>query len=106
MPTITAVRSLHIAAWIKQQTRAHAAPIPKLRLAAIRRLFDWLVIRQVVAVNPAASVRGPTHAIRNGQGLGAGPEEVRALLDGIDARMHAGLRDRVLIALMVFFLRQ
>jgi hypothetical protein len=35
-----------------------------------------------------------------------GPEEVRALLDGIDARMHAGLRERVLIALMVFFLRQ
>jgi site-specific recombinase XerC len=26
---------------------------------ALRHLFDWLVIGQVVPVNPAASVRGP-----------------------------------------------
>ena len=31
------------------------------RLAAIRMLFDWLVVGQVVPVNPAAVVRGPRH---------------------------------------------
>jgi hypothetical protein len=28
---------------IEQQTREHAAPAAKLRLAALRHLFDWLV---------------------------------------------------------------
>jgi hypothetical protein len=32
-------------AWIEQQTREHAAPTAKLRLAALRHLFDWLVHR-------------------------------------------------------------
>jgi site-specific recombinase XerD len=102
VPSIIAVRPLHVAAWIEQQTRAHAAPTAKLRLAAIRRLFDWLVIGQVVPVNPAASVRGPTHAVRTGKTPVLDPEEARALLDSIDVTAHAGLRDRALIALMVF----
>jgi hypothetical protein len=34
--SITAVQPLHVAAWIEQQTREHAAPTAKLRLAATR----------------------------------------------------------------------
>jgi len=34
-------------------------PIVKQRLAAIRILFDRLVVGQVVAINPAHSMRGP-----------------------------------------------
>ena len=41
--SITAVQPLHVAAWIEQQTRDHAAPTAKLRLAALRHLLDWLV---------------------------------------------------------------
>ena len=54
-----AVRPLHVAAWVEQQSQTHKAPTAKLRLAAIRHLFDWLVNGQVVPLNPAASVRGP-----------------------------------------------
>jgi site-specific recombinase XerC len=46
--SITAVQPLHVSAWIAQQTRDHAAPTAKLRLAALRHLFDWLVTGQVV----------------------------------------------------------
>src|ERR1700710_1732836 len=53
MVSIAAVQPLHIAAWVEQLTRTHAAPTAKLRLAAIRHLFDWLVTGQVIAVNPA-----------------------------------------------------
>jgi site-specific recombinase XerD len=102
VPSVIAVRPLHVAAWIEQQTREHAAPTAKLRLAAIRRLFDWLVMGQIVPVNPAASVRGPSHAAHTGKTPVLEPEEARALLDSIDVTMHAGLRDRALIALMVF----
>ena len=33
-----------------------AKPTVKLHLAAIRMLFDWLVVGQVLAVNPAHAV--------------------------------------------------
>ena len=36
--SVTAVQPLHVAAWIEQQTRDHAAPTAKLRLAALRHL--------------------------------------------------------------------
>src|SRR5579871_2774880 len=46
------VRPLHVAAWIEEQAQTRKAPTVKLRLAAIRHLFDWLVNGQVVPVNP------------------------------------------------------
>jgi site-specific recombinase XerD len=74
----------------------------KQRLAAVRHLFDWLVIGQVVPANPAASVRGPAHSVRVGKTPVLAPEEARQLLDSIDVTTPAGLRDRALIALMVY----
>src|SRR5690242_19666443 len=35
-----AVRPLHVAAWVEQQSQTHKAPTAKLRLAALRHLFD------------------------------------------------------------------
>jgi hypothetical protein len=65
--SIAAVQPLHVSAWIEQQTREHAAPIAKLRLAALRYLFDWLVTGQVMPANPAGSVRGPSHIVKAGK---------------------------------------
>jgi site-specific recombinase XerC len=31
----------------------------KQQLAAVRMLFDWLVIGQIMPMNPGAAVRGP-----------------------------------------------
>src|ERR1700678_3546640 len=60
--SIAAVQPLHVAAYIEALSRARSAPTAKQRLAAIRRLFDWLVIGQIIPTNPAASVRGPAHS--------------------------------------------
>lgn len=102
VPSITAVQPLHVATWVEELTRTHAAPTAKQRLAAVRALFDWLVTGQVVPVNPAASVRGPRHVVRVGKTPVLDPAEARALLDVIDASTPAGLRDRALIGLMVY----
>jgi site-specific recombinase XerC len=67
VPSIGAVQPVHVATWIEAGTRELAAPSVKQRLAAIRHLFDWLVIGQIVPVNPAASVRGPRHVVTSGQ---------------------------------------
>ena len=100
--TIAEVQPLHVAAWIELQTKEHAAPTAKLRLAALRHLFDWLVTGQVVPVNPAASVRGPAHAVTEGKTPVLSPEEARQLLDSIEVTTIAGLRDRALIGMMVY----
>jgi site-specific recombinase XerD len=102
VPSVTAVQPLHVAAWIEIQQQDHAAPTVKARLAAIRHLFDWLVTGQVVPMNPAGSVRGPSHVVTVGKTSVLSPEEARALIDSIDITMPAGLRDRALIGLMVF----
>ena len=102
VPDLAAVAPLHVATWIELQTQTLAAPSVKQRLAAIRHLFDWLVVGQVVPHNPAASVRGPSHTSRTGKTPVLDPAEARQLLDSIDVGTLAGLRDRALIALMVF----
>lgn len=95
------ISPLHVSAYIELLTRSRTAPTTKRCLAALRRLFDWLVTGQVLATNPAASVRGPKYSQREGKTPILTGEEARALLDGIDAGTLAGLRDRALIATML-----
>src|SRR5471032_3309090 len=100
--SITAVQPLHVATSIELQTQTLSAPTVKQHLAAIRHLFDWLVTSQVMPHNPAASVRGPSHTTRQGKTPALDAVEARQLLDSIDVTTPIGLRDRALIALMVF----
>ena len=100
--SIAAVQPLHVAGYIEELTRDRSAPTAKQRLAGIRHLFDWLVVGQVVPVNPAASVRGPSHSVRRGKTPVLDPHEARRLLDAIDVTTPIGLRDRALIGLMAY----
>src|SRR5260370_10218359 len=66
VPSITAVQPVPVAGYIEELTRDRSAPTAKQHLAAIRHLFDWLVFRQIVPVNPASSVRWPSHVVKPG----------------------------------------
>ena len=96
------IEPVHVAAYVEQLQGHLAAPSVKLYLAALRMLFDWLVVGQVIPMNPASSVRGPKHSVRKGKTPVLTAEEARALLDAIDVSTPAGLRDRALIGLMVY----
>ncbi len=96
------IEPVHVAAYIEILWQRLAAPSVKQHLAAIRMLFDWLVVGQVIATNPASSVRGPKHSVRKGKTPVLAADEARLLLDSIDIRTHVGLRDRALIGLMVY----
>ena len=65
-------------------------------------LFDWLVVGQVVAANPAAPVRGPKYTVKKGKTPVLTGEEAWQLIDSIDISTVVGLRDRALIATMVY----
>lgn len=102
LPSITAVSSVHIAAYVEELGRSLSAPTVKQRLAAIRMMFDWLATGGVLPFNPASAVRGPKHSQKRGKTPVLAPDEARQLLDAIDISTQAGLRDRALIALMVY----
>jgi site-specific recombinase XerD len=70
--------------------------------AAIHRLFNWLISGDVVGQNPAASVRGPRHVDGKGRIPALKADAARKLLDRIDVSTITGLRDRALIALLIY----
>jgi len=96
------IEPVHVAAWVETLGRGLSPPTVKQWLAAVRMLFDWLVVGQVLAVNPAAAVRGPKYVVRTGKTPVLGALEARQLLDSIDTESVVGLRDRALIGLLVF----
>ena len=89
-----------MAAYIR--THPGSAPTVKQHLAAIRMLGDWLVVSQVLPVNPAAAVRGPKHVVTTGATPVLSPAEARRLLEAIDTGTLAGLRDRALVSVMLY----
>ena len=54
------VRPLHVVGYI--ETMPAQAQTVKQALAAIRMLFDWLVVGQIVPNNPTGRVRGPRYS--------------------------------------------
>ena len=99
--TMGTLRTHHVAAYVEFLGRSYSPPSVKQHLAAIRMLFDWFVVRQVVEINPAAAVRGPRHVVKKGKTPVLEADEARALLDSIDVSTPVGLRDRALIALLI-----
>ena len=94
------VSPLHAAAYIR--THPGSVPTVKQHLAAIHMLCDWLVVNQVLPVNPAAAVRGPKHVVTKGSTPVLSPAEARKLLGSIDTGALVGLRDRALLSAMLY----
>lgn len=99
---LTSIEPVAVAAYIEKMTRERDAQTVKQHLAAIRMLFDWLVVGQVLPTNPATSVRGPSYSYKRGKTPVLSAADARKLLNSIDTSHVVGLRDRALIALMVF----
>ena len=103
-----------VAAYIKEEkTRRgpNGVQTVKVELAAIRRLFDYLVVGQLMPSNPALSVRGPKHVVTMGKTPVLSGEEAKRLIESIPIYKErngkpdlVGLRDRALISLMTYSL--
>jgi site-specific recombinase XerD len=79
-----------------------APPTRKVHLAALRRFFDQLVLRHVVLLNPALSVRGERYQVVEGKTPEISIEQARRLLRSIDTSHVVGLRDRAVIAILIY----
>jgi site-specific recombinase XerD len=96
------IEPLHVAAYVEALQETAAKPTVKQHLAAIRHLFDWLVVGHVLAVNPAHAVRGPKYVVRRGKTPVLTEEQARRLIESIDTSTVVGLRDRALIGVMTY----
>jgi site-specific recombinase XerD len=94
------IEPMVVAAYIEQHRGAPQTV--QQHLAAIRMLFDYLVVGQVMPFNPAAPVRGPRYVSKRGKTPVLSPADTRLLLDSIGDRTVVDLRDRALIAVMVY----
>lgn len=94
---LSAIQPLHVAAYIESRGKEIKKPGVKQELAAIRMLFDFLLVGGIVRMNPATAVRGPRHVVRKGKTPILSPAEARELLESIDTSNVVGLRDRALI---------
>jgi len=79
-----------------------SVPTKKLHLAALRRFFDRLVNRHACVINPAATVKAERYAVVEGKTPQIDPTQVRTLLKSIDVSNPVGLRDRAILAVLVY----
>jgi integrase/recombinase XerD len=99
---------VHIAGYVEQlgkpaePERPLAKPSIKQHLAAIRMLFDYLVIGQIIPFNPATSVRGPKYVVKKGKTPVLSGAEAKHLFASIETDTTIGLRDRALIGVMAY----
>ena len=66
-----------VAAYTKQMKDTRHPQTVKQHLAALRMLFDNLVVGQVIPHNPAASVKGPKYSTKKGKTPVLTAEETR-----------------------------
>ncbi len=74
----------------------------KQHLAALRKVFDQLVVDQVIPLNPAATVRGSKFSAQQGVTPILSDEETRKLFNSLDTSHTVGLRDRAILSVLVF----
>jgi integrase/recombinase XerD len=74
----------------------------KQHLSGLRRFFNLLVERHLVVVNPAAVAETERCTVLEGKTPEITREQCRKLLESIDTRHVVGLRDRAVIATMMY----
>src|SRR5882762_3694582 len=97
---LTTVRPFHVAAWIEDFPGSK--PTIKQKLAAVRMLYDFLVVRQIARSNPAHSVRGPKYVVKKGEDEEGGMPSRRTSIP--QRRSVAVVRLRPSITLLSIFL--
>ncbi len=96
------VRS-HIIGWRKDIERRKLKPASiRRKLSALSSLFDYLCERNAVAGNPVDGVKRPMANGNEGSTPALGDKQVRKLLDAPPADTLKGVRDRAILASLLY----
>jgi site-specific recombinase XerC len=97
---ITDLNAVDVACYV--ENHLGSLPTVKQHLSAVKRFLDFLTTRGHLPFNPALSVKAPRFADTQGKTAFLADEEPQQLLSAIDTSTLAGLRDRALIAAMLY----
>ncbi len=95
----------HIGAYFDELKAGLGPDGLKLHRAALRGLFDELVIRHAIVLNPASALRLEKHRPApdgGGRTPDIGVEQARTVLASINRNSAVGLRDRAIIAILIY----
>lgn len=96
------IEPLVVASYVEQLAQSQSTASVKQHLAAIRMLFDSLTDKRVTLSNPARCVRGPKHVVIEGATPALDVIQARRLLQTIEASTVVGLRDRAIVATLIY----
>jgi integrase/recombinase XerD len=94
------VKAYHVGAWLDQHPGSRSTQ--RQHLAAVRLLFDHLMMRGVVEYNPAARAR-PPRLVRESSHTPVFEEaEIAAFLDSIKPNSLKDIRDRAIFCVLLY----
>jgi len=97
------VTRAHVIAWRKElEVRALSPATIRRKLAALSSLFDYLCERNAVAGNPVDGVKRPLANGNEGSTPALGDAQARKLLDAPPADTLKGMRDRAILAVLLY----
>ncbi len=97
------VTRAHVIAWRKDLEKRELAPSSiRRKLSALSALFDYLCERNAVAGNPVDGVKRPVANGNEGSTPALGDAQARKLLDAPDGDTLKGVRDRAILATLLY----
>jgi integrase/recombinase XerD len=97
------VNRAHVIAWRKaMETRSLTPASIRRKLSALSSLFDYLCERNAVIGNPVDGVKRPKANNNEGSTPALGDAQARRLLDAPPAHTLKGLRDRAILATLLY----
>ncbi|RZF25886.1 integrase [Paraburkholderia sp. UYCP14C] len=97
------VTRAHVLAWRKVlEERALSGATIRRKLAALSSLFEYLCEKNAVDFNPVKGAKRPKVDSNEGKTPALGDHQARALLDAPDPATLKGLRDRALLAVLLY----
>jgi site-specific recombinase XerD len=97
------VTRAHVIAWRKQlETRGLADSTIRRKLSALSALFDYLCEHNAVAGNPVDGVKRPSANANEGSTPALGDAQARKLLDAPPENTLKGVRDRAILATLLY----
>ena len=98
--TLPLVSPAHVGIYMDELKLSTASK--KQVLAGLRHFFDGMVTRHAIALNPALSVRTERYSVLEGKTPEITVKQARQLLKSIDTTDVVGLRDKCIIAILIY----
>ena len=101
--SLRAVARAHVIAWRKDMESRSLAPTSiRRKLSALSSLFDYLCERNAVLGNPVDGVKRPASNNNEGSTPALGDAQVRRLLEAPPPDTLKGVRDRAILATLLY----